>query len=391
MSLLDAGHEIAVRVAAAARARDCSPATTTTTSTSSRATASGTPTRCSARSRRRAERVGGDPGPRRRRPGRVPADPRPDRGAGPARLRRAHLLLQDRRGVPVVAERPPAGVHDGRRPARGAQPAAPVRRSCGWPTRPGALERPGARRRSGWNASSPCTASRRMSAPLTAPAVAEPGDDQVRRPRHRAARDPRGGHREHRAVAGAGRRGRARDRRRDGRRLGAAGVAPVPRRLLHRARRRRRAGPRSTRTAARSRRRRRSAPRAPPARRPCSCSSRAGCPTATGTSPAPGRGRADAVGALVADAAAAGVVLAIEPMHPIYAADRGVISTLGQALDVAEQFPAASVGVVVDTFHVWWDPQLDEQVRRAGRPDRRATRSATGSRRSRPTPCSPAG
>ena len=65
-------------------------------------------------------------------------------------------------------------------------------------------------------------------------------------------------------------------------------------------------------------------------------------------------------------AAAAGVVLAIEPMHPIYAADRGVISTLGQALDVAEQFPADRVGVVVDTFHVWWDPQLDAQVRRAG-------------------------
>jgi sugar phosphate isomerase/epimerase len=81
----------------------------------------------------------------------------------------------------------------------------------------------------------------------------------------------------------------------------------------------------------------------------------------------------DAVGALVDDAAAAGVVLAIEPMHPIYAADRGVISTLGQALDVAEQFPAAAVGVVVDTFHVWWDPQLDDQVRRAGRGGRIAS------------------
>jgi sugar phosphate isomerase/epimerase len=75
----------------------------------------------------------------------------------------------------------------------------------------------------------------------------------------------------------------------------------------------------------------------------------------------------DAIGALVDDAAAAGVVLAVEPMHPIYAADRGVISTLGQALDVAEAFPAETVGVVVDTFHVWWDPQLAEQVRRAGR------------------------
>jgi sugar phosphate isomerase/epimerase len=78
----------------------------------------------------------------------------------------------------------------------------------------------------------------------------------------------------------------------------------------------------------------------------------------------------DAVGALVDEAASAGVVLAIEPMHPIYAADRGVISTLGQALDIADPFPAATVGVVVDTFHVWWDPQLDGQIRRAGQDGR---------------------
>jgi sugar phosphate isomerase/epimerase len=81
----------------------------------------------------------------------------------------------------------------------------------------------------------------------------------------------------------------------------------------------------------------------------------------------------DAVAALVDDAAAAGVVLAIEPMHPIYAADRGVISTLGQALDIADPFPASTVGVVVDTFHVWWDPQLDDQIRRAGRHGRIAS------------------
>jgi sugar phosphate isomerase/epimerase len=80
---------------------------------------------------------------------------------------------------------------------------------------------------------------------------------------------------------------------------------------------------------------------------------------------------ADAVGALVEDAAAAGVTLAIEPMHPIYAADRGVISTLGQALDVAEQLDG--VGVVVDTFHVWWDPQLAAQIARAGRTGRIAS------------------
>ena len=105
-----------------------------------------------------------------------------------------------------------------------------------------------------------------------------------------------------------------------------------------------------------------------------------------------GPGRRRRSRALADDAAAAGVVLAIEPMHPIYAADRGVISTLGQALDVAEQFPADRVGVVVDTFHVWWDPQLDDAGPPGGpEPHRRRTRSATGSPRSRPTPCSRAG
>lgn len=74
----------------------------------------------------------------------------------------------------------------------------------------------------------------------------------------------------------------------------------------------------------------------------------------------------DAIGELEADAASAGVTLAIEPLHPMYAADRAVISTLGQAIDIAEQFGPA-VGVVVDAFHVWWDPQLFDQVARAGR------------------------
>ncbi|MDQ1570175.1 MAG: hypothetical protein QOF79_849 [Actinomycetota bacterium] len=74
----------------------------------------------------------------------------------------------------------------------------------------------------------------------------------------------------------------------------------------------------------------------------------------------------DAIGELEPHASAVGVTLAIEALHPMYAADRAVISTLGQALDIAEQFPSRSVGVVVDTFHVWWDPQLAAQVERAG-------------------------
>lgn len=79
------------------------------------------------------------------------------------------------------------------------------------------------------------------------------------------------------------------------------------------------------------------------------------------------RGRvADALAELAPDAAAAGVTLAIEPLHPMYASDRAVVSTLKQALDLAEPFDAATVGVVVDTFHLWWDPEVFEQIARAG-------------------------
>jgi len=75
---------------------------------------------------------------------------------------------------------------------------------------------------------------------------------------------------------------------------------------------------------------------------------------------------ADAIAELVPHARDRGVRLGIEPMHPIFAADRGVISTLAQALDVAEPFPAVDVGVVVDTFHVWWEPGVLEQIACAG-------------------------
>lgn len=75
---------------------------------------------------------------------------------------------------------------------------------------------------------------------------------------------------------------------------------------------------------------------------------------------------AEAIGRLVPYARERGIKLGIEPMNPIYAADRGVISTLGQALDIAEQFGTDEVGVVFDTFHVWWDPALRDQIARAG-------------------------
>jgi sugar phosphate isomerase/epimerase len=67
------------------------------------------------------------------------------------------------------------------------------------------------------------------------------------------------------------------------------------------------------------------------------------------------------------------VRLVLEPLHPMYAGDRAVLSTLEQTLDVAAPYPARTVGVVVDTFHVWWDPKLGEQIDRAGREGRLAS------------------
>ena len=75
---------------------------------------------------------------------------------------------------------------------------------------------------------------------------------------------------------------------------------------------------------------------------------------------------ADSIGVLAPYAAERGVRLAIEPLHPMYASDRCVISTLRQALDIAEQHPAEQVGVVVDTYHLWWDDTAPEQIARAG-------------------------
>jgi sugar phosphate isomerase/epimerase len=75
---------------------------------------------------------------------------------------------------------------------------------------------------------------------------------------------------------------------------------------------------------------------------------------------------ADRLAELVPYAADRGVRLALEPLHPMYCADRAVISTLGQALELAAPHPAHVVGVVVDTFHVWWDPDLRARVADAG-------------------------
>lgn len=75
---------------------------------------------------------------------------------------------------------------------------------------------------------------------------------------------------------------------------------------------------------------------------------------------------ADAVAALAPHAADAGVTLAIEPLHPMQAADRSVIVTLAQAVAIAEAIDSPNVGVMVDVYHVWWDPEVHAQIGRAG-------------------------
>jgi len=73
---------------------------------------------------------------------------------------------------------------------------------------------------------------------------------------------------------------------------------------------------------------------------------------------------ADGIAAVLDDAAACGVRLGIEPLHPMFAADRSVITTLAEANDLAERFPEEHVGVIVDTYHVWWDPYVEREIAR---------------------------
>ncbi|MFG3494252.1 sugar phosphate isomerase/epimerase family protein [Streptomyces sp. NPDC047928] len=91
-----------------------------------------------------------------------------------------------------------------------------------------------------------------------------------------------------------------------------------------------------------------------------------GLPPGSGDLTAARQRIADALAELAPYAAGRGVRLAIEPLHPMYAADRCVVSTLDQALALAEPFPAEQVGVVVDTYHVWWDDRAPAAVARAG-------------------------
>ena len=78
---------------------------------------------------------------------------------------------------------------------------------------------------------------------------------------------------------------------------------------------------------------------------------------------------ADGIAAILPHARAAKMPLAIEPLHPMFAADRACVNTLEQALDLCEVL-GAGVGVAIDVYHTWWDPKLRPQIARAGREKR---------------------
>ncbi len=78
----------------------------------------------------------------------------------------------------------------------------------------------------------------------------------------------------------------------------------------------------------------------------------------------------DGIAELLEYARAAGMPLAIEPLHPMYAADRACVNTLRHALDLCDRLDpgrTGALGVAVDVYHVWWDPELEAQIARAGR------------------------
>jgi sugar phosphate isomerase/epimerase len=77
----------------------------------------------------------------------------------------------------------------------------------------------------------------------------------------------------------------------------------------------------------------------------------------------------EGISACLAHAEAAKVKLAIEPLHPMYAGDRSAINTLEQANDMAEAIQSPWVGIALDVYHLWWDPNLETQIKRCGQND----------------------
>ena len=74
----------------------------------------------------------------------------------------------------------------------------------------------------------------------------------------------------------------------------------------------------------------------------------------------------EGIAAVFTHARGAGVTLAIEPLHPMYAADRSAVNTLRQANDIIDTLGDSGAGIAVDVYHTWWDPDLEAEVVRAG-------------------------
>ena len=78
----------------------------------------------------------------------------------------------------------------------------------------------------------------------------------------------------------------------------------------------------------------------------------------------------DGIAALVDDAQSAGIRLAIEPLHPMYAGDKSCINRIAEADAICDRIENELVGVAVDVYHVWWDPDLRKQISNLGQKDR---------------------
>lgn len=76
----------------------------------------------------------------------------------------------------------------------------------------------------------------------------------------------------------------------------------------------------------------------------------------------------EGIASILGHARANSMPLAIEPLHPMYAADRACVNTLKHALDICDRL-GQGMGVAIDVYHVWWDPELEKQIARAGRND----------------------
>jgi sugar phosphate isomerase/epimerase len=74
----------------------------------------------------------------------------------------------------------------------------------------------------------------------------------------------------------------------------------------------------------------------------------------------------DGIAATLEYARSCGLPLAIEPLHPMYAADRACVNTLRHANDLCDEL-GAGLGIAVDVYHVWWDPDLEQEIKRAGK------------------------